>query len=348
MNTSNKKEKYEIAALNQVDEADFLIFTTPDGKVNVEAYYYGDTIWVTQKRLAVLFGVDRSVIGKHLKNIFEAGELNEDTVCAIFAHTAADGKTYNTKYYDLDAVISVGYRVNSIKATEFRKWATAVLNEYMIKGFALDDERLKNGSHFGKNYFKELLERIREIRISERQLYLQITDIFALASDYDKESELTRLFFTFIQNKLHYAITGQTAAELTYSRADSTKPHMGLTNWKYSPDGKILKSDITIGKNYLNKDELHKLRLAVTAFLDIAEARAERRIITDMEQWIKIMNGYLDLNEYPILQGYGTISRDEADRKANEEYAEFRIRQDREYLGDFEKSITNWKNEDMK
>jgi hypothetical protein len=219
----------DIIEIDRNDEVDFLFFTFPDGKIEIEVFYSGDTIWLSQKRLAELFEVDRSVIGKHLKNIFESNELDEDSVCATFAHTAEDGKTYNTKYYNLDAIISVGYRVNSIKATAFRKWATSVLHEYMLKGFAINDERLKNGTMFNKKYFKELLERIREIRLSERWLYLQITDIFALSSDYDKDSAITHEFFAFIQNKLHYAITGHTAAEILDERADRTKPHMGLT-----------------------------------------------------------------------------------------------------------------------
>jgi hypothetical protein len=329
----------DIINIDRGDEVEFLFFSFPDGKIEIEVFYSGDTIWLSQKRLAALFEVDRSVIGKHLKNIFESGELNEDSVCAIFAHTAEDGKTYNTKYYNLDAIISVGYRVNSIKATTFRKWATGVLHEYMLKGFAINDERLKNGTMFDKTYFKELLERIREIRMSERWLYLQITDIFALSSDYDKSSPITHEFFGFIQNKLHYAITGHTAAEIVNERADKAKPHMGLTNWKLSPDGKVLRTDVTIAKNYLNEDELHRLRLAVTAFLDIAEARAERRIVTDMEGWIRIMNSYLDLNEYPILEGYGKVTRATADEKALKEYEEFRIKQDREFVGDFEKAV---------
>jgi hypothetical protein len=239
----------KIVHIDHDQEADFLFFASPDGKVEVEAYYSGETIWLSQKRMSELFDVDRSVIGKRLKNIFETAELQEESVCAFFAHTAEDGKAYNTKYYNLDAIISVGYRVNSIRATAFRKWATGVLHEYMLKGFALDDERLKNGTHFGKNYFKELLERIREIRLSERQLYLQVTDIFALASDYDKSSLITREFFAFIQNKLHYAITGHTAAEIISGRADKNTSNMGLTHWKQSPDGKILRTDVAVAKS---------------------------------------------------------------------------------------------------
>jgi len=319
-------------------EAEFLFFTTPDGKMNVEVWYAGETIWLSQKRMGEFFGVESNTITYHLKEIFKSGELEEDSVTRIFRATASDGKSYNTKFYNLDAIISVGYRVNSIQATAFRHWATEVLREYMIKGFAMDDERLKNGTHFGKDYFKELLERIREIRISERRLYLQMMDIFALASDYDTKSELTREFFAFIQNKLHYAIAGKTAVEIVYGRADKDEHSMGLTNWKLAAEGKILRTDVTVAKNYLNEQELRRLRLAVTAFLDIAQSRAERQIPTDMSGWLGIMDGYLDLNEYPKLQGAGRISKDKAHQKALNEHEVFRIRQDKEFIGDFERA----------
>lgn len=321
---------------NMPQESDFLFYSGPDGKLHIEVFYAGESVWLTQKRMAELFDVDRTVIGKHLKNIFESGELLEISNVQKM-HVANSAKPVH--YYNLDVIISVGYRVNSTQATRFRQWATATLREYMIKGFAMDDERLKNGSHFGKDYFKELLERIREIRMSERRLHLQLTDIFALASDYDKNGEIAKEFFAFIQNKLHYAITGSTAAELIHARAVKSKPHMGLTNWKQSPDGKILKSDVTVAKNYLNEEELSGLRRAVTAFLDIAESRADRRMPTNMAQWLAIMDSYLDLNEFPKLAGSGRVSKARADKKASAEYCEFRIRQDREYMGDFEKAI---------
>jgi len=322
-------------------EAEFLFFTTPDGKINIEVWYAGETIWLTQKRMAELFDVEVPTINEHLKNIYQTQELSEDSTIRKFRTVQKEGNrdvSREMTFYNLDAIISVGYRVNYVQATSFRKWATQVLHEYMIKGFAMDDERLKNGTHFGKDYFNELLERIREIRMSERRLYLQITDIFALAIDYDTKSELVREFFAFIQNKLHYAITGKTAAEIIYGRADKDAPSMGLSNWKLAPEGKILRTDVTVAKNYLNEEELHSLRLAVTAFLDIAQARAERQIPTDMREWLRIMDGYLDLGAYPKLQGAGRISKKDAERKALDEYSEFRIKQDKEFIGDFEKA----------
>lgn len=326
-------------------ESDFLFYTGPDGRVQIEVIYAGESVWMTQKRMADLFGIDRTGITKHINNIFETGELEEKVVSAKFAHTtkhgAIEGKTQTgtATYYNLDVIISVGYRVDSIEATTFRKWATTVLREYMIKGFAMDDERLKNGTHFGKDYFDELLERIREIRLSERRIYLKVTDIFALASDYDRTSEIVKEFFAFIQNKLHYAVAGGTAAELIHARADKTKDHMGLETWKQAPHGKILRTDVTVAKNYLNKSELEQLQFVVSAFLDIAEARARRGVPTTMAKWIEVMNGYLDLNEYPQLQNAGRISKKQADKKALAEYAEFRVRQDREYVGDFEREV---------
>ena len=329
-------------------EAEFLFYSSPDGKLHIEVFYAGETVWLTQKRMAELFGVDRSVITKHLGNIFDDKELDESSVSAKFAHTATDGKTYNTQFYNLDAIISVGYRTNSLQATAFRKWATATLSEYMVKGFVLDDERLAQGTHFGKDYFEELLERIREIRLSERRIYLKVTDIFALASDYDKTSEIAKEFFAFIQNKLHYAIAGETAAELIHSRADKAKPHMGLQTWKQAPDGKVMRTDVTVAKNYLGKSELQQLQLTVTAFLDIAENRANRGLLTTMAQWLGLMDGYLDLNEYPKLQNAGKISKKTADTKALAEYDKFRIRQDREFVGDFEKEVKRLEEGELK
>lgn len=326
-------------------ESDFLFYTGPDGTVQIEVIYASESVWMTQKRMAELFNIDRTGIGRHINNIFEIDELEEEVVSAKFAHTtqhgAIEGKTQtsSTTYYNLDVIISVGYRVDSVEATTFRKWATTVLSEYMIKGFALDDERLKNGTHFGKDYFDELLERIREIRLSERRIYLKVTDIFALASDYDRTNEIVKEFFAFIQNKLHYAVAGGTAAELIHSRADKSKDHMGLETWKQAPSGKILRTDVTVAKNYLNKSELEQLQFVVSAFLDIAEARARRGVPTTMAKWVEVMNGYLDLNEYPKLQNAGKISKKQADKKALKEFDSFRIRQDREYVGDFEREV---------
>ncbi len=324
---------------SQPNEAKFLFYSGPNGRLHVEVIYVGDTVWLTQAKIAELFEVDRSVVTKHIGNIFKTGELDRDSVSAKFAHTASDGKIYNAQYYNLDVIISVGYRVSSLQATDFRKWATSVLHDYMIKGFVLDDERLKNGTHFGKDYFEELLERIREIRLSERRIYLKVTDLFALASDYDKSSAIVKEFFAFIQNKLHYAIAGKTAAEIIHGRANKTQQHMGLKTWKHAPDGKILRTDVTVAKNYLGKSELQQLQLTVGAFLDIAENRANRGIPTTMAQWLGIMDGYLDLNEYPILKGAGSVSKKQADVKALNEYTDFRMRQDNEYVSDFEKDI---------
>ena len=323
--------------LSAPHEAEFLFYSGPDGKQHIEVFYAGETVWLTQKRMAELFGVEVNTINYHLKEVFGSGELDEDSVIRKFRTTAADGKKYLTAFYNLDAIISVGYRVNSLQATAFRKWATATLREYMVKGFVLDDERLAQGTHYGKDYFEELLERIREIRLSERRIYLKVTDIFALASDYDKTSEIAKEFFAFIQNKLHYAVAGGTAAEIIHRRADKSKPHMGLQSWKAAPDGKILRTDVTVAKNYLGKSELQQLQLTVTAFLDIAQNRAERGLPTSMAQWISIMDGYLDLNEYPKLQSAGNISKKQADIKALAEYDVFRVQQDKEFIGDFEK-----------
>ena len=323
--------------LSAPHEAEFLFYSGPDGKQHIEVFYAGETVWLTQKRMAELYGVEVNTINYHLKEVFGSGELDEDSVIRKFRTTAADGKKYLTAFYNLDAIISVGYRVNSLQATAFRKWATATLREYMVKGFVLDDERLAQGTHFGKDYFEELLERIREIRLSERRIYLKETDIFALASDYDKTSEIAKEFFAFIQNKLHYAIAGKTAAELIHVRADKTKPHMGLTNWKQAPEGKVLRTDVTVAKNYLSDQELSELRVAVSAFLDTAELRARRNMPTSMAQWLGIMDGYLDLNDYPKLQNAGNISKKQADTKALAEYDVFRVQQDKEFIGDFEK-----------
>lgn len=323
-------------------QSEFLFYAGPDGKLHIEVFYAGETVWLTQKRMAELFGVESNTITYHLKEVYESGELEEAATTRKFRVVQTEGSRKverELSFYNLDAIISVGYRVNSLQATAFRKWATATLREYMLKGFALDDERLAQGTHFGKDYFEELLERIREIRLSERRIYLKVTDIFALASDYDKTSEIAKEFFAFIQNKLHYAISGQTAAELIHGRADKDKPHMGLTTWKQAPDGKVLRTDVTVAKNYLSDKELSELRLAVSAFLDTAELRARRNMPTSMAEWLGIMDGYLDLNGFPKLQDAGRISKDQADRKALTEYNEFRVRQDQEYIGDFEKTV---------
>ena len=319
---------------------EFLLYTAPNGAVKVDVFLEGETVWLTQKTMAALFGVDRSVITKHLRNIFKEGELDENSVSANFAHTAVDGKSYRTKYYNLDAIIAVGYRVNSYQATQFRIWATKTLREFIIKGFVMDDERLKQGKRvFGKDYFDELLERIREIRASERRFYQKLTDIYALSLDYRADAPITKDFFATVQNKLHWAITGQTAAELIYSSADATKIYMGLATWKHAPDGKILKSDVTVAKNYLSEAHVKELNRIVSAYLDLAENRAERGILMKMADWVGFLHSFLDLSNYPILKDKGKVSALEAKLKAEGEYEVYRQKQDAEYISDFDREI---------
>ena len=321
--------------------SDFVFYPTEDGDIKIGVIIKDETVWLTQQQMADLFGRDRSVITKHLQNIYESGELVEDSVCAIFAHTAADGKSYQTKYYNLDAIISVGYRVNSRQATQFRIWATKTLKEYLIKGFVLDDQRLKQGGQlFGKDYFDELLERIREIRASERRFYQKVTDIYAQCStDYDSKAQVTQEFYATVQNKLHWAITGKTAAEIIYTTAAAEKIHMGLTTWKNAPDGKILKNDTTVAKNYLDEAHIAELNRIVSAYLDLAENRAERQILMKMEDWVGFLDRFLELSEYPILTDKGKVSAEEARIKAAQEYEVFREIQDKDYLSDFDKEV---------
>jgi hypothetical protein len=319
---------------------DFILYTAPDGAVKVAVFFKDETVWLTQKALAELFGVKRPAITKHLLNIFGSGELAEDSVCSILEHTAGDGKTYSAKYYNLDAIIAVGYRVNSYQATQFRIWATKTLREFIIKGFVMDDERLKRGKQvFGKDYFDELLERIREIRASERRFYQKLTDIYALSADYSADAPVTKEFFATVQNKLHWAITGQTAAELIYASADATKIYMGLTTWKHAARGKILKSDVTVAKNYLSEAHVKELNRIVSAYLDLAENRAARGILMKMADWVKFLHSFLELSNYPILQDKGKVSALEAKLKAEGEYEVYRQRQDTEYISDFDREI---------
>ena len=334
---SKKNEIKKSTELQQFDN--FVIFQTENGKINIDVFFQDETLWLPQKLIAKLFEKDRTVITKHLKNIFESGELIENSVCAKFAHTAKDGKTYNTNYYNLRAITAVGYRVNSHRATQFRKWATEILHEYIIKGFAMDDERLKQIGHFGIDYFEEMLERIREIRLSERRLYQKITDIYALSADYDSQSEITKQFFATVQNKLHWAITGKTAAEIIYTEADAKKIYMGLKTWKHAPDGKILKSDATIAKNYLNKEHIKALERVVTVYLDLAESRARNRTIMNMKDWDKFLVQFLELADYPILKDAGKISMLQAKIKAESEYDKYRVIQDKNYISDFDREI---------
>ena len=318
----------------------FLLYTAPDGAVKVEVCFRDETVWLTQKALAELFGVKRPAVTKHLSNIFASGELAENSVCSILEHTAGDGKTYKAQYYNLDAIIAVGYRVNSYQATQFRIWATKTLREFIVKGFVLDDERLKQGKRlFGRDYFDELLERIREIRASERRFYQKITDIYALSADYDPKSPVTQTFFATVQNKLHWAITGQTAAELICSTADAARVNMGLATWKHAPHGKILKSDVAVAKNYLNEAHVKELNRIVSAYLDLAENRAERGIVTRMSEWAEFLNRFLELSNYPILSDKGKVGALEAKLKAEAEYEVFRVTQDREYVSDFDREI---------
>jgi hypothetical protein len=321
---------------------DILLYTTADGSVKIEVLFENETFWLSQKRIADLFGVERSVITKHLKNVFETGELDENSTCAKIAQVQKEGNREvlrETQFYNLDAVIAVGYRVNSHRATQFRIWATQTLKEFIIKGFVLDDGRLKQGNKFGRDYFDELLERIRDIRSSERRFYQKITDIYALAADYSKEATITQAFFATVQNKLHWAITGKTAAETIYAAADASQLHMGLTNWKQSPDGKILKSDVTVAKNYLSEAHITKLNRIVSAYLDLAESRAESGIVMNMEDWAKFLNQFLDLSNAPILQHKGTVTALEAKIKAETEYEKYKVIQDQLFESDFDKEI---------
>ncbi len=319
--------------------AEFLIFTSQSGENSIEVKFFEESVWLTQTMIAQLFDVQRPTITKHLKNIFESYELDEDSVSSILEHTANDGKTYNTKYYNLDAIISVGYRVNSKKATQFRQWATSVLKEFAIKGFVLDKKRLENGTFLGKNYFDKLLEEIREIRLSERMFYQKITDIYATSVDYNKDDETTKTFFAKVQNKLHFAIHGHTAAELIYNRADSKNEHMGLTSWDNAPSGKVLKSDVTVAKNYLSKEELDSLGRIVNAFLDLAESRAKRNIPMSMEDWAQRLDAFLEFDDREILHDAGTITKKIADEKALSEFEKYRVVQDRLFRSDFDKLL---------
>lgn len=328
----------------QDQTSEFLLYTAPSGEVKVEVVLSGETLWLTQERMAELFGVQRPAITKHLKNIFESNELQEEVVCSIMEHTTEHGaiagktQTSKVKYYNLDAVISVGYRVNSTQATQFRIWATQLIKEYIIKGFAMDDARLKNGRFFGKDYFRELLERVRSIRASERRIYQQITDIFAECSiDYDPRSSTTQQFYAHVQDKFHFAITGHTAAEIIALKADASKPLMGLSTYKNAPQGRVLKSDATIAKNYLSEDEIKKLERAVSAFFDYIEGIIERRSTFTMESFAESVNKFLSFNEYRILEGHGTVSRKQAEQKAHAEYDKFNKQQRIE--SDFDREV---------
>ncbi len=332
-------KKNKIVKQNNFTE--FLLYTTPNGKVKVEIFLHNENIWLTQAKIAELFSVGIPAINKHLKNIFESGELQEDSVISILETTASDGKIYKTHYYNLDAIISVGYRVNSARATQFRIWATERLKEYIIKGFTMDDERLKNPDNiFGKDYFEEQLARIRNIRSSERRFYKKITDIYMQCSaDYNPNEEITKQFFATVQNKLHFAITGQTAAEIIYDRVDSKKKNMGLTSWRNSPKGAIRETDVIIAKNYLQEKELDHLNRIVTMYLDYAEMQAEKGIIMYMKDWVAKLDAFLKFNERQILNNLGKISHEVAEALALKEYEKYRVEQDKNYVSDFDKEV---------
>ncbi len=319
--------------------AEFLIFTAQAGDQSIEARYADETLWLSQKLMAELFGVDVRTVSEHLKNIFACHELDAETVIRKFRITASDGKNYQTQFYNLDAIISVGYRVNSIRATQFRQWATGVLREFAIKGYVLDRQRMENGSFLGEDYFERLLEEIREIRLSERRFYQKITDIYATSVDYNKDAPTTKAFFAKVQNKLHYAIHGHTAAELIRKRADSSKPHMGLTSWASAPEGKILKTDVVVAKNYLTKDELDSLGRIVNAYLELAEDRARRKIPMSMEDWSKRLDAFLEFDDREVLQNSGKISASLAQTHAESEFEKYRIVQDRLFESDFDKAV---------
>jgi len=325
-----------------IQTSKFLLYTSPQGDVRLDVFLKDETLWLTQKMMAELFDVDIRTINEHLQNIFKTGELKENSTIRKIRIVQKEGDrnvSREVTFYNLDAIIAVGYRVNSQRATQFRIWATQILKEYIIKGFAMDDERLKQaGKTFGKDYFEELLERVRSIRASERRIYLKITDIFAECSiDYDPQSQTTKDFFATVQNKFHYAITGHTAAEIIDKKADHHQPHMGLTTWKHSPKGRVLSSDVTVAKNYLPEDQIKKLERTVTGFFDYIENLIENRQTFTMEEFAESINKFLTFNEYRILDGKGKISKDDADKKALAEYREFNKTQPIE--SDFEKVV---------
>lgn len=319
---------------------DILFYSDADGQVKIDVLYEGDTFWLSQKKMAALFEVSIPTINEHLQNIFKNKELDDDSVIRKFRITASDGKNYNTNFYNLDAIIAVGYRVNSYRATQFRIWATATLKEFIIKGFVLDDERLKQGKRFGQDYFDELLERIREIRASERRFYQKITDIYKeCSSDYVANDKQTQTFYKTVQNKLEWAITGKTAPELIMDRASAERDNMGLQTWKNSPDGKVLKSDVSVAKNYLHEKEIKELERVVSMYLDYAENQAARNIPMKMADWVEKLDAFLQFNEHDLLQNAGKISSTVAKQLAHQEYDKFRVIQDQNFESDFDRSI---------
>jgi hypothetical protein len=323
------------------DYNEFLLYTTPNGDVKVEIYLQNETVWLTQEKMAQVFNVQKPAISKHLKKIFDSGELIQDSVVSILETTASDGKVYKVRYYNLDAIISVGYRINSIQATNFRIWATERLREYIIKGFTMDDERLKNPNNiFGKDYFEEQLARIRNIRSSERRFYQKITDIYSKCSaDYSPKTDITKKFFACVQNKLHWAISGHTSAEIIAERADSHKENMGLTSWKNGPKGAIRKADVSIAKNYLDKEEIDALNRIVSMYLDFAENQARKGVLMYMEDWINKLDAFLEFNDESVLKNAGRISHIVAKNLSEKQFEEFKINRDKCIESDFDKMI---------
>ena len=317
--------------------AEFLIFQLDSKTDGVEVLYQDETLWLTQDAIAVLFDKGRSTIAEHLQNIFQSQELQEDSVCRKFRRTAADGKDYATKYYNLDAVISVGYRANSVRATQFRQWCTYVLRQFAIRGYVIDKKRMENGTFINEDYFEHLLAEIREIRLSERRFYQKLTDIYATSIDYNRDAPTTRLFFQKVQNKMHYAVHGHTAAELIVERADADKEHMGLTSWENAPHCKIVKTDVSVAKNYLKETELESMGRIVNAFLDLAEDRAKRHIPMTMEDWAKRIDSFLQGDDRAILPDAGTVSTEQAKEYAENEFEKYRIIQDRLFQSDFDR-----------
>ncbi len=331
--------------MGEKNEIEFIMYAANDGAVKVGIIVQDDTVWTTQRNMSKVFGVTVQSISQHILNIFKDGELQEDSVIKKFLITATDGKEYETMFYNLDTIIAVGYRVNSYQATQFRIWATGILKEYLIKGFAIDDDRLKQAKQvFGKDYFDELLERIREIRASERRFYQKITDLYAQCSiDYDPNSPTTVTFFATVQNKLEFAITHKTAAEIIKSRANYLEPHMGLATWKNAPSGKVLKHDVSVAKNYLNRDEISELNRIVNMYLDYAENQASKQRAMTMEEWIIKLDAFLKFNEYDILNDAGNMRSEVAKAFAEKEYEKFRVIQDKEYISDFDRVVKKLK-----
>lgn len=316
--------------------SEFLIFNLEAKEIGIDVMYNNDTLWMTQKAMSQLFDCSTDNVGLHLKNIFSSGELDKDSVSEIFSATASDGKNYKTNFYNLDAIISVGYRINSIRATQFRQWCTAVLRQFAIKGYVIDKKRMENGTYLGEDYFEQLLEEIREIRLSERRFYQKITDIYATSIDYNRNAIITKNFFAKVQNKIHYAIHGHTAAELIMERASAEKEHMGLTTWDRSPNGKILKTDVSIAKNYLEKNELESMGRVVSAFLDLAEERAKRHIPMTMEDWAIRIDKFLDSDDRPVLSNNGSVTAEDAKEFAETEFEKYRVIQDYLFKSDFD------------